>query len=255
MHGLWLTVIAYGAALAFGVARGGADRTALRAHPAAFGLLALTAGFCNAAFILAVLEGPVFRVLLLFYLSPLWAVLLGWMVLGERPTVHGALVVAAALAGAVVMLWSPGMDWPWPRTHAEWLAIGSGFTFAVSNVVLRGLAGTPLLVKTTVAWAGGIVVALAWIAFGVAASVPADPVAIGGALLVGLPGFVVMTLALQYGVTQLPLQRSSVILLFELVVGAVSASVWAGESITPGEWIGGALVVLAAWAAAREEEG
>ena len=42
-------------------------------------------------------------------------------------------------------------------------------------------------------------------------------------LLLGLAGFLVMALAVQYGVTHMPLHRSAVILLFELVVGAVSA--------------------------------
>jgi drug/metabolite transporter (DMT)-like permease len=57
----------------------------------------------------------------------------------------------------------------------------------------------------------------------------------------------VMTYAAQYGVTHLPVHRSAVIFLFEIVAGAVSAALLTNELVTPGEWAGGLLVVLAAW--------
>jgi drug/metabolite transporter (DMT)-like permease len=54
-----------------------------------------------------------------------------------------------------------------------------------------------------------------------------------------------MTAATQLGISQLPLQRSSVLLLFELIVGAVSAALLAGESLSLAELAGGACIVLA----------
>ena len=49
-------------------------------------LLGLAAGFTNLGFNWAVTQGDVVRVVLLFYMMPLWSVLLGWIFLGERPT-------------------------------------------------------------------------------------------------------------------------------------------------------------------------
>ncbi|MCU7959090.1 MAG: EamA family transporter [gamma proteobacterium symbiont of Bathyaustriella thionipta] len=46
-------------------------------------LLMLTAGWCNVAFALAMLQGEVVRVLLLFFLSPVWSVLLARILLKE----------------------------------------------------------------------------------------------------------------------------------------------------------------------------
>ena len=55
----------------------------------------------------------------------------------------------------------------------------------------------------------------------------------------------------QYGVTRMPVHRSAIILLFELVVGAVSAMLLTDEQVLPREWLGGLMIIAAAWIAAR----
>ena len=52
----------------------------------------------------------------------------------------------------------------------------------------------------------------------------------------------------------MPVQRSAVIMLFELVVGAASAWWLAGEVVTLQEWIGGMLILSAALIAIVQEE-
>jgi drug/metabolite transporter (DMT)-like permease len=46
-----------------------------------------------------------------------------------------------------------------------------------------------------------------------------------------------------------------VILLFELVVGSVSALLLTDEKVLPQEWVGGALILSAAWLAAHAQAG
>jgi drug/metabolite transporter (DMT)-like permease len=70
-----------------------------------------------------------------------------------------------------------------------------------------------------------------------------------------LGGFLAMTLSLQYGVARMPLHRSAVIVLFELVVGAVSSLLLTDETISPREWLGGGMIVAAAWLAAHLHAG
>lgn len=65
--------------------------------------LALAAGGCNLGYVLATLSGEVVRVLLLFYLAPLWTVLLSRLLLGERLNRFGVFVIALSLAGAATM--------------------------------------------------------------------------------------------------------------------------------------------------------
>lgn len=252
LAGLWTTLILYLAALAVVPALSwgrsldwsGARRGSLLA-------LALASGWCNVAFILAVLDGAVVRVLLLFYLSPVWAVLLGRVILGERLTVIALATLALALSGAAIMLWDPALGAPWPRDRADWLAASSGFAFALGNVLVRRLQDVPLLAKTAIAWTGVVAVsALGLVLLGVPLP-QAGAAPLLGAAALGALGITVMTLAVLYGVTHLPVQRSAVILLFEIVAGALSAYWLAGEVLGAAEWVGGALIVTASWLATR----
>jgi drug/metabolite transporter (DMT)-like permease len=251
LSGLWTSLVSYGAAL---LLLGGVfvrERVALRQNVPALLMLVLASGWCNVSFIMAVLDGHVVRVLLLFYLSPFWAVCLGWLLLGERLDRPSLLVFVIAVIGALIMLWNEEIGVPWPRDAADWLAVSSGFAFALSNVYVRRLQGVSVWLKSVSNWLGVVLVALAWIGF---SAVPAPAVTAGvyaGAMLLGLGGFLLMTVAVQYGVTRMPVHRSAVILLFELVVGAVSAMLLTDEQVLPREWIGGVLIVSAAWLAAR----
>jgi drug/metabolite transporter (DMT)-like permease len=213
-------------------------------------LMALAAGWCNVAFIMAVLDGTVVRVLLLFYLSPFWAVLLGWLMLGERLDTRSMFVFIVAVCGAMVMLWDSAIGAPWPSGTADWLAVSSGFAFALSNVFVRKLHHVTVLLKSGSSFLGVVVVAAAWVMVLDIGMPAARPAVFGYAVLLGLAGFLVMALAVQYGVTHMPLHRSAVILLFELVVGAVSALLLTDEVVLPREWLGGGMIVLAAWVAA-----
>jgi drug/metabolite transporter (DMT)-like permease len=75
-----------------------------------------------------------------------------------------------------------------------------------------------------------------------------------GTVALGIGGFLLSTLAVVYGVTHMPIQRSAVIMLFELIVGAATAWWLAGEVVTLQEWIGGALILGAAMIAIFQEE-
>ncbi len=123
LSGLWLSLASYGAALCAGLLwlwRGRAD---WKSNPLVLGMMTLAVGWCNVAFVLAILDGTVVRVLLLFYLSPLWALVLGWVLLDEHPGSAGLLAFVLAVTGAAAMLWGPAMGLPWPRDAADWLAV------------------------------------------------------------------------------------------------------------------------------------
>jgi drug/metabolite transporter (DMT)-like permease len=217
-------------------------------------LLILFSAWANIAFILAVLEGHVVRVLLLFYLSPLWAVLLGRLFLCERIGVTGALTLVLAMIGAGFMLWQPETGSLWPASAADWYALTAGMGFAAMNVTVRGAQAIPPGCKANVTWWGVVVLAGAWLWLG-GKGMPlvASEVYLQAALL-GIIGIVIMTVTVQYGVTHLPVQRSAVILLFELVAGAVSAQLLADEPVLIREWLGGGLIVLAGYLAARRPD-
>jgi len=252
LSGLWTTLASYGAALLLGSLAVIARRGELRHQPLALLILAVSAGWCNVAFILAVLEGTVVRVLLLFYLSPIWAVLLAWLFLGERLSRQATGVFALAIIGALVMLWDPVIGLPWPSAPGDWLAVSSGFAFALSNVMTRQLQQVSVQIKTFTSWTGVMVIATTMLLFSGAVALPEVTLSVWlAAAALGWFGIVIMTLAVQYGVTHMPVHRSAVILLFELIAGALSASLLTNEVVRPLEWLGGVLIIAAAYWAAR----
>jgi len=254
LQGLWTTLIMYAAATLVGVAVALPRRHEIPRHPWALTVIGLTNAWCNIAFILAVLEGNVVRVLLLFYLSPLWTVLLGWFMLDERPSRSAFVTLGVALVGALIMLWDPALGVPWPQSEADWLAISSGLSFAVSNVLVRKTQGVSVRLKSAVTWLGVALMAGLWVWAGGLPLPAAAPAAFVGAIALGLFGTVIMTAAVQYGVTHMPVHRSAVILLFELVAGAVSSQLLTDEVVLMREWIGGALIMVAAYFSARQPE-
>ena len=218
-------------------------------------LMGLSAGWCNVAFIMAVLDGHVVRVLLLFYLSPFWAVCLGWLMLGERLDGRSMLVFAIAVTGAIIMLWNEAVGIPWPRDNADWLAGSSGFFFALSPVCVRRTQGASVWLKSAASWSGVVVVATLWILLAHTGLPAVSAAVILAAVALGLCGFLVMTLSVLYGVTHMPVHRSAVILLFELVIGAVSSLLLTDEVVLYREWFGGLMIVTAAYMAARIHAG
>ena len=255
LTGLWSAMISYGAilvAFSWVLLR---DRQSLAANIVPLVLMGLSAGWCNVAFIMAVLDGNVVRVLLLFYLSPFWAVCLGWFMLDERLDGKSLLVFAVAVTGAVIMLWNEAVGVPWPKDEADWLAVSSGFAFALSNVYVRRTQNVSVLLKSTASWSGVVIVAGSWIMLSQAGLPGVTGGVVLAAVVLGLCGFLVMTLSVLYGVTRMPVHRSAVILLFELVVGAVSALLLTDEVVLLREWIGGAMIVSAAYLAARIHAG
>jgi drug/metabolite transporter (DMT)-like permease len=255
LAGLWSALISYGAILCVFLWVLVRDRKSLAVNMVPLALMGLSAGWCNVAFIMAVLDGHVVRVLLLFYLSPFWAVCLGWLMLGERLDGKSMLVFAVAVTGAVIMLWNEDVGIPWPRDHADWLAVSSGFAFALSNVFVRRTQNVSVLLKSTASWSGVVVVAVIWIMLSHTGVPEVSSSVLLAAVALGLFGFLVMTLTVLYGVTHMPVHRSAVILLFELVVGAVSAQLLTDEIVLYREWLGGFMIVTAAYMAAHIHAG
>ena len=247
LDGIWSTLATYAVACLVGFATlRGAWRafTKLSFYSV---LMGAAIGWSNLAYVLGVLQGEVMRVLLLFYLAPLWTVPLAHFLLHERLDRTGLAIMALATAGAMTMLWHPELGLPFPRGGAEWLGLAAGFLFALGNVLVRKLSDLTDGEKSLVIWAG---VALAAVVHVGQSALPAArawdlalanaPIVLGiGATLVGAG------LALQYGLSRLPANRAVVILLSELAVAAIASYFIAGESLRVRDWIGGALIVTA----------
>lgn len=251
LQGLWLTLILYATALIVSLPRTARTLPEFARRPGLMVLLMLAAGWTNIAFVEAVLEGNILRVLLLFYLSPLWATLLGWLWLHERISRVALASLALAMSGALLMLWNPVLGWPWPQGRAEWMGLSAGLAFALSTVITRKVEEVSVETKAVAVWAGVVVMALVLIPLFSLPVPQANAAVFTGAIALGVFGILFMTFLVQYGVTHLPVHRSAVIVLIELVAAAISQQWLTDELVTTREWMGGGLIVVGAYLAAR----
>ncbi len=209
-------------------------------------LLSLVAGWTNLSYVLAIIDGEVMRVMLLFYLSPLWTLILAHFWLKEETHLAGLIAIVTSLLGAYIMLYDPALSgFPVPRNTAEWLGLSSGFGFALTNVMTRKSVHLSLRAKSFAIWIGVIVVCLiAMPLMQVSLMSPAKLTPVNWLVMVLIAVLLIAaTLFVQYGVTLIKATRASVLFLFELVVAAIAAYFLTNETMNIYEWIGGALIV------------
>jgi drug/metabolite transporter (DMT)-like permease len=221
------------------------DRAAWRVQWGLMLALAAVGGWANTSFVNALMMGDVVRVMFLFYLSPVWSVLGGWLFLHEQIPVTRWLAVAAAIVGLWMVLRGPA------PTHlslsfVDFLALSAGLAFAANNIIARAAQAIPMRSKTLSVFVGcGVISLVATSSLG--HSVPAMGAGVWLAILgYGFGWLLLATATWQFGVTHLESSRAGVILLAELVVAVLSALWFGGETLTPMGWAGGALIAIAA---------
>ncbi|AFI84001.1 EamA/RhaT family transporter [Methylophaga nitratireducenticrescens] len=216
--------------------------------------LALAAGMTNLAFLVALNEGQVMRVMLLFYLSPLWSVILGRWWLGEKLSLAAIIMFVLAMGGTVLMLWRPEVGFPWPHGLADWLALFASLCFAVNNVLSRKLAAVPMALKTTIILWGVVAVSIVVLLLQ-QASLPSVDISVWlSAVLVGGGIIIAMTMTVLYGLARMPVYLAAVIMLFELIVAAISSALLTTEMMSLQEWLGGTFIFIAAFGIAQVEK-
>ena len=214
--------------------------------------IGLLVGCACMAYILGVIHGEVMRVLLLFYLAPLWTIIFSRFLLKEKLSTYGYWVICISLSGATTMLWQPGNNFPLPASYGDWMGLAGGFAFALSNVLIRKDQGHSVQLKSLAVWLGVVVVGLSYSLFLPMTHLLTE-ISLNSWLLLlgtGLAVFI-LSLVLQYGLTHVPANQAIVLLLFELVVAAVAAYLLTNESMTLKEWIGGAMIVSASLFSSR----
>ncbi len=253
VDGLLAGLLTYGTALIIAVLFGYRFWSTSRPLPHGMWPLAIAAGWTNVAYILAILSGEVVRVMLLFYLSPIWTLLLAHFWLKEHTNLKGVFAITLALCGAFIMLFNANAALPWwqqlplPQNSAEWWALSAGIGFACSNVITRRATHLSLVHKSFAVWIGGVLLSTVMLLFlsnkvdfalNITQAITTLTVIIALMLISA-------TILVQYGVTRIPATRAAVIFLFELVVAAVAAYYLVGEALRWNEWLGGAFIMLA----------
>ena len=215
--------------------------------------LIAAAGWTNFGYVLAVLDGEVMRVLLLFYLAPLWTVLLSRWLLDEKLNRYGYAIIVLSLGGAFAMLWDTQRGLPLPQNRAEWIGLSAGMGFSLLNVLVRRTQHLSVNFKATAVWLGTVLLTgLSLFAHGEFLA-QVQGITTQAWQLLALIGLVLCatSLSVQYGLTHLPANRAIVLFLSELVFAALSSYFLVGEEMGAREFTGAALIVMASLLSGR----
>ncbi|MCB6177710.1 DMT family transporter [Rhodobacter sp. Har01] len=202
-------------------------------------------------------SGRVAIIILLWFLSPVWATLIGRFLMGWPIPRLRLLAIAVGLSGLVLMLGAGGGP-PFPKGIGEWMSFLGGVLWAFSTVGIRARSDIGPASAAFVFALGAAATSLLLAPLLTPLSAPSPGAlipAIALALLAGGLWWGVSMAGLMWATVRLDPARVSILLMTEVLVGAVSAAVLAGELLDPLEIAGGALVlcagVLEVWPARR----
>lgn len=253
----WSSLVIFVTATAFLTPFALARRASIRAGGGLLLAVGVSLGALLVLWNVALVLGDVVRVTLLFYLAPIWATLLARLVLRETIDRLRALSIAMGLAGAGVVLGVPGQaSLPVPQGAGDWLGLGSGMLFALSLTLARlgshvgesgateGLGGFE---QTYVAFAAAGVGSLAFaVAHPGPAPASADVVAgVPLAALIAVIWLLPQTILILWGAARFDPGRTSILMLLEVIAATISATLIAGDLLTPRDLIGCGLILAA----------
>lgn len=247
--GPWATLAATTTALLLLAPAAWHRRRALR-HAGLPALASLALG--GASFVLysnGLLYGQVAVVILLFYLTPVWSTLIGRLWLGEPTTWWRYAAVGLGLAGVALVLRGSHGGLPLPQSAGDWLGLASGIGWAIAATGISRHSRTAPLETNFVFCAGAAAAALVFV---VAAAGP--PPALEAARLAPALAWTLVlgglwwagSLALfLYAAQRLDPARVGILLMSEVIAGALSAALLTDEPFNV-LLAAGALVVIAA---------
>lgn len=222
-------------------------RDRLRAsHPIALASVAL-GGFAFALYSIGFLYGRVAIIAILFFLTPVWSTLIGRYVMGWPTSWMRVAALVFGIGGLALILGADG-EVPVPRNFGEWLGLISGLLWSVATTGIRTKSdtgpGETAFVFSAGACLGCLFLApmlgpMPSVLTAIAAPILSWTLAAGG-LWWGLS-----MAALMWAAARLEPARVGILLMAEVLVGATSAALIAGEHLGQLELIGGALVLCA----------
>lgn len=215
--------------------------------PLAMGSVCLAAAI--ALYAEGVVRGQVARVLLLFYLTPVWSTLLARLLLGEAITGRRIATIILGIAGlAVIFGVEAGV--PAPKGLGDWMGLTAGVAWALAMVNLNRTAERPIFDRMFVQFVflGPCFFLVALVAGGTPHVSPSAealfesaPWLLAFALVWMLP-VIWLTIV---GASRLDPGRVAILLMFEIIVGLTTAAVLTDEPFGLREAVGAGLILAA----------
>lgn len=204
-----------------------------------------------AMYLTALHQTSVAHATLLINLAPVFAILGGWLLLGEKPSRATVAGMAIALSGAAVLALSGGGGGV-VTLQGNLIALGGAIFYAAYLIALKRARTTvsPQVLLTVSAATGALIL----LPLGVLLGEPAIPgTLVGLGALIGL-GTVAHTLGhglISQSLSSLPVGYASVVLLVQPTVAAILAWILFAERLGPVELTGAFVTLLGVALASR----
>jgi drug/metabolite transporter (DMT)-like permease len=212
-------------------------------------LAAVLVAASTALYAEGLLRGQVARVMLLFYLTPVWSTLFGRLMLDERITPARIATIALGLAGMLTIV-ARESGAPVPHNAGEWMGLASGVFWGLGMVYLRRTQGVSATDKTAAIFLflGPFFLLLNLLPGGRDWILPS-----GDGLAAAVPWLIALALAwtlpviwlTAFGGSGIDPGRVAILLMLEVVIGLVSAAWLTNEPFGVRELVGGMLIVSA----------
>lgn len=165
----------------------------------------------------------------------------------KGPDAMHLLVLAAALAGLVLVSASAGSAGGPHPVLGVLASIGSGTAYALTTLVGRSIAGStpPLSLATASTAVGAVALAPLALVTGVGGSALADPVVSGTLVYLGVLTMAIAYLLFYAGLRTAPGSSAVIATLLEPLTAAVLAAVVLGERLGAAGVVGGVLILAA----------
>lgn len=221
------------------------DRKSWAGHFRLLWLIGLLGGYANLAFASAMIYGDVVRAMMLFYLAPVWGVLGGRLFLGEAIDLRRWLGMVFAILGAWLILGGNTLFSNAP-SGIDLLALTAGMAFAMNNVAFRATPTFPNGSKIAAIFIGCAVFALLLMPWQSGTLPQTTPLFWLGLAAFSLLWLLAASFASAWSLTRMEAGRASILMITELLVAVLSATLIGGETLTTAEMAGGSLILVSA---------
>jgi drug/metabolite transporter (DMT)-like permease len=196
--------------------------------------LQLTAIISGGALLLystSIVYTDVVRAILLFYLTPVWGIILGRIFLGDKISTPRVIAMILAIIG-MLTIFGLGSKFPLPQNLGDWLGLCSGFMWAVAMVLINKNKNHSTIELTVGFFQWSLILSLFAAVLLSPDSLPSFdkivqviPLMLTFMVLLILPG----TYASLWGPKYLNPGVVGLLFMTEIVVGAISVAILAGE--------------------------
>ena len=198
----------------------------------------------------SLLRGEIAKVVVLFYLCPIWGTIFAKIFLGNKLTLKRLLSIILGIIGLEIMV---GIEKGiiFPTSVVEWIALSAGLSWAMGMTLFHLAKSTSGFEKTalTALIIPFVFLALCLVPDGRTLEIPNQLLSMNiiylWMILFAVVWLLPSILLTYFSVEILDPGRINILLAFEVAVGFISASLLTNEIIGPREYLGALFVVSA----------